>query len=117
PPPSTIDTKDDPDNSIPAPAPIIVPPVNDAPVVTAGHTLNYTENQAATAIDPAITVTDVDSANLASATVQITGNYVNGEDVLAFSNTATITGTFDALTGKLTLTGSDTVANYQAAID
>ena len=30
-----------------------------APVVTAGHTLDYTENQAATAIDPALTVTDV----------------------------------------------------------
>jgi hypothetical protein len=95
---------------------INVSAVNDAPVVTAGHTLNYTENQAATAIDPAITVSDVDSANLATATVQITGNYVNGQDVLAFANTATITGTFDALTGTLTLTGSDTVANYQAAL-
>src|SRR5262249_33309070 len=53
--------------------------LDDAPVVTAGHTLNYTENQAATAIDPAITVTDSDDANLVSATVQITGGYVNGE--------------------------------------
>ena len=95
---------------------ITVTAVNDAPVVTAGHTLNYTENQAATAFDPAITVSDVDSANLASATVQITGNYVNGEDVLAFSNTASITGTFDPSTGKLTLSGSDTVAHYQAAL-
>ena len=32
-----------------------------APVVTAGHTLAYTENQAATAIDPALTVTDSDT--------------------------------------------------------
>jgi hypothetical protein len=103
-------------DSIAATDTINVTPVNDAPVVTAGHTLNYTENQAATAIDPAIAVSDVDSANLASATVQITGNYVNGEDVLAFSNTATITGSFDAGTGKLTLTGSDTVAHYQAAL-
>ena len=67
-------------------------PVNDAPVVVAGHTLNYTENQAATAIDGAITVSDVDSTNLASATVQITGNYVNGQDVLAFTNQNGITG-------------------------
>jgi large repetitive protein len=103
-------------DSIAATDTINVTPVNDAPVVTAGHTLNYTENQAATAIDPAIAVSDVDSANLASATVQITGNYVNGEDVLAFTNTATITGSFDAGTGKLTLTGSDTVAHYQAAL-
>ena len=89
---------------------------DQAPVVTAGHTLNYTENQAATAFDPAITVTDADNANLASATVQITGGYVIGEDVLAFSNTASITGTFNSATGKLTLTGSDTVAHYQAAL-
>jgi hypothetical protein len=87
-----------------------------APVVTAGHTLNYTENQAATAFDPAITVTDSDNANLTHATVQISGGYVNGEDVLAFANTATITGSFNAATGTLTLTGTDTVANYQAAL-
>ena len=96
---------------------INVTPVNDAPVVVAGHTLNYTENQAATAIDGAITVSDVDNANLASATVQITGNYVNGQDVLGFTNQNGITGSFDAATGTLTLTGSSSVANYQTALD
>jgi hypothetical protein len=88
-----------------------------APVVTAGHTLAYTENQAATAIDPAVTVTDSDNATLAHATVQITGNYVNGEDVLGFTNQNGITGSFDAATGTETLTGSSSVANYQTAID
>jgi hypothetical protein len=112
----TIIANDGTASSVAATDTINVTPVNDAPVVIAGHVLNYTENQAATAIDPAIAVSDVDSPNLASATVQITGNYVNGEDVLAFSDTATITGSFDALTGTLTLTGSDTVANYQAAL-
>ncbi|MHC2338379.1 cadherin domain-containing protein [Bradyrhizobium sp. USDA 4454] len=95
---------------------INVTPVNDPPVVTAGHTLNYTENQAATAFDPAIAVSDVDNTTLAGATVQITGNYANGQDILAFVNTANITGTFDAATGTLTLTGTDTVAAYQAAL-
>ncbi|WP_164230560.1 hypothetical protein, partial [Stenotrophomonas maltophilia] len=52
------------------------------PTVTSGHTLAYTENQAATAIDPAITVTDTDTATLTHATVQITGNYINGQDLL-----------------------------------
>src|SRR5204863_44094 len=95
---------------------IAVKPINDAPVVTASGTLNYTENDPATAIAPALTVTDVDSANLSGATVQITGNYVNGEDVLSFTNTANITGTWDTATGTLTLSGTDTVANYQAAL-
>ncbi|KJC57360.1 hypothetical protein UP10_30410 [Bradyrhizobium sp. LTSPM299] len=91
--------------------------IDAAPGVTAGHTLAYTENQAATAIDPALTVTDSDNANLAHATVQITGGYVNGEDILGFTDTAHITHSFDAATGTLTLTGSDTVADYQAALD
>ena len=51
-----------------------------------------------------------------SATVQITTNYENGSDVLDFADTATITGVFAAATGTLTLSGQDTVANYQAAL-
>jgi hypothetical protein len=94
-----------------------VTPVNDPPVVTAGHTLNYTENQVATAIDTAITVSDVDNTNLASATVQITGNYANGQDILGFTDQNGITGSFNAATGTLTLTGSSSVANYQTALD
>ena len=95
---------------------INVAPVNDAPVLTAGGTLNFTENDSAKAIDSSVTASDVDSANIASATIQITGNYANGEDVLSFANTANITGSFDAASGTLTLTGSDTVANYQTAL-
>ena len=103
-------------NSTPATSTIDVTPVNDAPVVVAGHTLNYTENQAATAIDTAIAVSDVDNANLVGATVQITANYANGQDVLGFTNQNGITGSFNAATGMLTLTGSSSVANYQTAL-
>ncbi|MCK1504295.1 VCBS domain-containing protein [Bradyrhizobium sp. 18] len=113
----TIITNDGAANSVAVTDTINVTPVNDAPVVVAGHTLNYTENQAATVIDGAITVSDVDSANLASATVQITGNYVNGQDVLGFTNQNGIAGSFNAATGMLTLTGSSSVANYQTALD
>ena len=51
-----------------------------------------------------------------AATVQITGNYQNGQDVLSFTNTANITGSWNATNGTLTLTGPDTVADYQAAL-
>ena len=47
--------------------------------------------------------------------MQISANYVNGQDLLAFTNTANITA-FNAVTGTLTLTGTDTVANYQTAL-
>jgi Bacterial cadherin-like domain len=77
--------------------------------------LAYTEN-ATTAIDSAITVSDEDSPNLASATVSITNGFVPGQDTLAFTNQSGITGNYDSSTGVLTLTGNSSVANYQTAL-
>lgn len=96
----------------------VVTAVNDAPVLSNVEptALAYTENQAATPVSPNITITDIDSSTLSYAVVQISGNYVNGQDTLVFTDTATITGTWDAATGTLALTGTDTVANYQAAL-
>ena len=88
---------------------------NEAPVLTVGATLNFTEGDPATVIDNTVTVNDVDSVNLTGATVQITGNYQNGEDVLTFIDTPTITANFVAATGTLTLSGTDTLVNYQLA--
>jgi len=96
---------------------VTVTPVNDAPVVSAtGTTLAYTENDAASAVDAGLTVSDLDNANLASARVSISANFVAGEDVLAFTNQFGITGSWNMGTGVLTLTGSATVANYQSAL-
>ncbi|MCC9598944.1 DUF4347 domain-containing protein [Stieleria sp. JC731] len=97
---------------------ITISAVNDAPVTAAieGTPLAYTENQAATAITSTLALTDVDDANLESAVVQITGNYANGQDVLSFVNQNGITGSWDAATGTLTLTGTATVADYQTAL-
>jgi len=53
--------------------------------------------------------------NLEGATVQV-GGYVNGEDALSFIDTATITHVWDSASGILTLSGTDTVASYQAAL-
>ena len=64
----------------------------------------------------AITANDPDSTTLVGATVSISGNYRNGQDVLSFTNIASITGTWNATTGTLTLTGVNTLADYQAAL-
>ena len=91
--------------------------VTYAPVVTTTiGAMGYTENQAATAVDTGLTVIDSDSTNLTGATVQITGNYVIGQDVLGFTNQLGITGTFTPGTGTMALTGTTTVANYQTAL-
>ncbi|MDQ8023504.1 MAG: DUF4347 domain-containing protein, partial [Moraxellaceae bacterium] len=96
---------------------IAVSAVNDPPdITTTGTTLSYTENAAATAIDSGLTVTDVDNSNLTGATVQITGSYQNGQDILAFTNQLGITGSWNAATGTLTLSGTASVANYQTAL-
>ena len=48
--------------------------------------------------------------------MQITGNYVQGEDILALPAQPNITATFDPATGQLTLSGTATVAEYQTAL-
>lgn len=92
--------------------------VNDPPVVASIEVaaLSYNENDPATVVSTSIALSDVDDNDLESATIQVTGNYQNGEDVLAFVDTVNISGTWDASTGTLTLTGTDTVANYQLAL-
>ena len=96
---------------------ITVAAVNDAPIVTAsGGALAYAENQAATAIDPGLTVSDLDNVNLTGATVSITANYISGQDVLGFTNQNGISYHWNAAAGMLTLSGTSSVANYQSAL-
>ena len=98
--------------------------VNDdfVPVVTTtGGTVTYTEGDGPTfptvTVDPGVGVTDDDDTQLAGATVTITGGYVDGQDVLAAtaSGGVTVTG-FDALTGRLTLSGTAPIADYVAVL-
>ena len=96
---------------------VAVTGVNDAPVLsTTGSALSYTEGDGPVAVDSGLTASDPDSANLQGATVQITGNFSSAEDDLAFTNQSGISGTYDDSTGTLTLTGTSSVANYQAAL-
>ncbi|MDZ8136922.1 MAG: cadherin-like domain-containing protein [Nostoc sp. DedQUE04] len=104
------------DNSIAITRTINFTAVNDAPIATATNSaLAYTEN-ATTAIDSAIIVSDVDSPNLISATISITSGFVSAQDTLTFINQNEITGSYNSSTGVLTLTGSSSVANYQTAL-
>lgn len=97
---------------------IDVTAVNDAPVVTTtAGSLAYTENDPATAIDGGVTVTDVDNANLAGATVQITTGCTPGQDVLALASPPLgITAGYTAASCTLALTGSASLAEYQTAL-
>ncbi|MEM8931234.1 MAG: Ig-like domain-containing protein, partial [Acidobacteriota bacterium] len=95
---------------------ITVTDVDNPPTctTTAGITA-FTEDGGAVAVDSGITVADSDSANLVSATVTITNLLDAGLENLAASVGGTsIVANYVAPT--LSLTGSDTLANYQAVL-
>src|SRR5690606_38513981 len=89
--------------------------VNDAPVMTIGNGSSaHVEGAGATQIAPDLTITDLDSAMLTGATVRIT-DFLAG-DVLSFIDQNGITGSYDAASGVLTLSGTATKEQYQAAL-
>ena len=91
--------------------------VNDAPVLSAIETApaSYTENDAPLAITGSTTVSDIDDTNIESAVVSISNNF-NADDVLNFTDQSGITGSYDSVNGTLTLTGSASLIDYQAAL-
>lgn len=97
---------------------ITITPVNSAPSLSniESTVFNYTEGDGAAPTTSSITIGDQDNSNMQSATVQISGNYAQGQDILAFSDANGITSSFNSSTGTLTLTGSSSIANYESAL-
>jgi len=87
--------------------------VNDSTALT------YKANNPAIAIFGNSLVSDPDSNNLTSLTVQITSGYQNnssGHDLLSFTNAYGIVGSFNATTGTLTFTGASYVGYYREVL-
>ncbi|MCX6307183.1 MAG: T9SS type A sorting domain-containing protein [Bacteroidetes bacterium] len=78
--------------------------------------LRYTLGAAAKVITSTLTASQNTGTNFVSGTVTISGNFESGKDVLSFVNAYGITGSWNSTTGVLTLTGTTTIANYQAAL-
>jgi Ca2+-binding RTX toxin-like protein len=112
----TFVVNDGTDSSLVLSRTISITATNDIPALSnvEPEVLPYAPNSAATQITSALTVSDPDAV-ISGATIQISNGYRTG-DVLAFTDTATISGHFDAGTGTLTLTGTDSEASYQAAL-
>lgn len=91
--------------------------VIDTPVLSGleAAALAYQLGSGAVTVTSTLAVGFAATGNLVAAVVEI-GNYHEGQDVLSFADTASITGHWDATYGLLTLSGSDTKANYQAAL-
>ncbi len=105
---------------------VTINPVNDAPVVDLNGVAvgvnvsgSFTEDTPGGAVLAGSTdVTDIDNANLASATITLT-NRLDGDGVESLSADVTgtsITANYTAATGVLALSGSDTLAHYQQVL-
>ena len=91
--------------------------VHAPPTVAASGTVTFTRGSTAVAVDPGLTLAAPDSAGqIASANVTISGGFLAG-DTLTFGNQNGITGSYNAGTGALSLTGAATAAQYQSALD
>lgn len=94
---------------------ITITAVNDKPIVTAGGNLTYTENGSPAVIDASITILDPDDTQIASASVAISSGFLSG-DTLSFTTQNGISGNYNSSTGIMSLTGSATPSQYQAAL-
>jgi len=109
------------DSSSPLTSTISLTAENDLPELSGTNDLSYTENDSPTAINPNVTVSDLDHTTLTTATVTIT-NFVSGEDVLGFANDGSTMGNITIqsnASGVLTLEsagGTATLAEWQAAL-
>ncbi|HEX8626499.1 MAG TPA: SdrD B-like domain-containing protein, partial [Allosphingosinicella sp.] len=87
------------------------------------NTAAYTENAGPTVLSTILTVSDADDTHIESATVSVGTGFKTSADVLtvgvATFGTDVPTGiswSYNGATGILTLTGSSTLANYQAIL-
>ncbi|HEX4145463.1 MAG TPA: fibronectin type III domain-containing protein [Pirellulales bacterium] len=95
----------------------VVNPTAAVPLLTASdNTPNtFTLGTSPVPVDSRVTLSSAD-ADLTSATVAISPGTLQTGDLLIFNNQNGITGSYDAASGVLSLTGTASVADYQAAL-
>ena len=98
---------------------VTVGAVNDPPAIdlNGASGASFSEGGAPIVVDGNLLVSDPDNATLAGATVTIEAMANPGLEFLAAVTTGTnIAASFDGQTGVLTLSGNDTLANYQQVL-
>jgi VCBS repeat-containing protein len=91
--------------------------IDRAPTLS-GAATSVGYGSAAITLSPNLLAADPDGANLTGATVVITGGFANDGDILTATTTNTsITASYNSADETLTLSGSDTAADYTAVLD
>jgi hypothetical protein len=95
---------------------VSVTDVAEGPVVTAGPgSASYAEGDPPTEVAPGLTLTHPDTVNIESGQVTISEGFDAGDE-LQFVDQSGISGSYNTSTGVLTLSGTATIADYQAAL-
>ena len=90
--------------------------VHAAPSLSTAGTVSFTGGGSAETLDGTLTLSDPDSGGLLnSGTVSLVG-FIAGDILSANTTGLPITSSYNTLTGVLTLSGADTLADYQAAL-
>ncbi|MEL6751352.1 MAG: Ig-like domain-containing protein, partial [Pseudomonadota bacterium] len=93
-----------------------ITPANDAPVIAVDDSDGaYSEGDAPQGAFKVTSLTDADDTNIESARVSISNNFEAG-DTLSFADTRDIVSSYDATSGVLTITGTASLADYEAAL-
>lgn len=97
---------------------VTVSGVNDQPVLSNIETspLSYQAGAAPEALTGSLTLADGDDSTIAGATASITAGFNPSSDQLSVPGRYGITGSYDAATGVLTLTGEGSLADYQSEL-
>lgn len=104
---------------------ITIQPDNDSPILDLdgggaprNYSTTYINGGAAVNITGAnLAITDPDNATMINGSVRITERFNGDKEVLTVNTAGTaITSSFNAATGLLTLTGEDTIANYEKVL-
>ena len=100
------------DNSDPTPVP------DEAPVLSAGGSVTYTEDAAPVVVAPGLTLTDAENDDIDSAKVTIGAGFDASQDSLAVSGPlpAGLSASYNSTTGVLTINGVASPADYQQAL-
>ncbi|WP_343485915.1 hypothetical protein [Allomuricauda sp. d1] len=89
---------------------------NQPPVVSGSGYQAYCPNSSLPIVED-ISITDPDDTSTSAVYIQISGGYVNGEDLLTLTGThPNITSSWDATQGELSLIGPATYTEFEAAI-
>jgi autotransporter-associated beta strand protein len=96
---------------------VLISLVTPGPVVSTGNpSVTFAAGGSPVTLDSTLAITDRESSTLTSATVAITGGAFIG-DVLSVDTTGTAIGaSYNSATETLTLSGTDTLADYESVL-